>query len=597
MQPTTTATKTMIGMKFFAWEFRKSGRFKGLLFVGTVFIFKLLCFSNSLGGVQDSIKTSEVRGVQLDQVQLFREGVSLRYRLNLTKPAPQQRLVLGGLAASVDPGSLRIRTSPGLGVSEYKWVTLPVALVCPDSLKAIAASVQALRRILEDKQVDLHATQVEERYLMALIGTFPTQVASQETAQTQPEAGAVQEWIKASEPFGNRLLLLGRRKLNQQRILDSLGQVLASLEQKQQDWQNRCIPKEQGLMLQVEASAAAQSKDGHLALELFSTQAGWTPEYQMDVQVDRQEMALSMGARMHQETGQDWSGVQVSFMTHTPRPGLEIPSWSPWHLDFYRPGYRSGIQEVMQLESLASTASRSKSRVESEAPEESGLDWNSLQGIGGQGSRSLTGSAYVYQAPKPVSLASGSQQWLPLDHQTVKVDLMRYAAPRLSPVVYLMGVLRDSTLLDWVDGTCRISVEGNRVGEQNLQWGRAADSLVLSLGTDEAVQVQYRPAGIYKDKRFRLDHWVFRHYGYRVDIRNGRSVPVRLRLEDQFPISLTKEIEVVDLIPGGGRILDAGTPNAGGVIRWDLNLQPGIPTGIEWGFRVKHPRNKPIQGL
>jgi hypothetical protein len=226
------------------------------------------------------------------------------------------------------------------------------------------------------------------------------------------------------------------------------------------------------------------------------------------------------------------------------------------------------------------------------------MNWNELEASGlPMAERRIQGSAFAYKPSNPLRLASGSEVWQPLDARSLDVELWRYAAPRQQPRVYLMGVLRDSSLLDWVDGPCMISVDGNRVGEQTIRWAHAADSVALSLGTDDLVQVQYQPAAIFKNQRFRLDQWVVRHYGYRIDLRNSRPGPVRIRIEDQYPVSLQKDLEVLDLTAEGARFPAPPETPFPGLVRWELNLEPQAQRSLEWGFRVKHLRNKPISGF
>jgi hypothetical protein len=117
------------------------------------------------------------------------------------------------------------------------------------------------------------------------------------------------------------------------------------------------------------------------------------------------------------------------------------------------------------------------------------------------------------------------------------------------------------------------------------------------LGTDDLIQVQYRPAAIFKNQRFRLDQWVVRHYGYRVDLRNSRPQSVRIRVEDQYPVSLQNDLEVLDLTAEGARFPAVPETSIPGLVRWELNLEPQSQRSLEWGFRVKHLRNRPVIGL
>jgi uncharacterized protein (TIGR02231 family) len=369
------------------------------------------------------------------------------------------------------------------------------------------------------------------------------------------------------------------------------------LESRVAYWRNQIQASEQGLVLQLEAMPSMEGKTGQIALEVFCSQAGWNPSYEMDVDVNQSKVALRLGAQSFQQSGQDWEGIPVEFLTHTPSMGLELPVMTPWYLDYYQP--------VMgRLDRVETISAQSKSRSQpSQAMSESSeaatsMAWSELEASDMPiVERQIQGSAFVYKPTSTFRLISGGTSWQPLDARTVEVELLRYTAPRQQPRVYLMGILRDSSLMDWVDGPCMISVDGNRVGEQQIRWAHAADSVALSLGTDDLIQVQYRPAAIFKNQRFRLDQWVVRHYGYRVDLRNSRPQSVRIRVEDQYPVSLQKDLEVLDLTAEGARFPAVPETSIPGLVRWELNLEPQAQRSLEWGFRVKHLRNKPVIGL
>lgn len=546
------------------------------------------------------LRASETKTIRLEHVQLFRSGAVLRYGVSGKIEGGTQRWVLGGWASALDPSTLRIKSIPGLRMTDYRWETLPAPESWNDSLRHAEKAMGINRRVLEDQQVEMASYQAEEQYLMALLGRNPVQSKSGTGAPSASsgDAGSSQDWLKGAEPFRQRMAQVGRAKLVCQRALDSLTRRSGELESAVLFWRTKIQNMDNGLVLQLEAQPALVGKNGQVGLEIYCPQAGWNPAYEMDVDVNKSRIALRLGARSFQQSGQDWDGVPVEFLTHSPSVGLELPVLTPWYLDYYR----SMVASPDRIETVSSLQSKSRSqpsRAVAESPAESTpMNWNELEASGlPMAERSIQGSAFAYKPSNPLRLASGSEVWQPLDARSLDVELWRYAAPRQQPRVYLMGVLRDSSLLDWVDGPCMISVDGNRVGEQTIRWAHAADSVALSLGTDDLVQVQYQPAAIFKNQRFRLDQWVVRHYGYRIDLRNSRPGPVRIRIEDQYPVSLQKDLEVLDLTAEGARFPAPPETPFLGLVRWELNLEPQAQRSLEWGFRVKHLRNKPISGF
>lgn len=557
-----------------------------------------LMFCSSLEA--QPLRPEETTSIRLEQVQLFRSGAVLRYAVKGQLVAGSQRWVLGGWAKDFDPSSLRVKSSAGLRMTDYRWENLPAPLAWQDSLEAAEKATGLNRRALEDKQVDMSSLQAEEQYIMVLLGRpFPQgKGQSVSPASVNSDAGTSQEWLKGAENFRQRMAQVGRAKVQCQRVLDSLTRCAGELESRVLRWRNQIQTPVQGLVLQLEAQASLSGTTGQVGLEVFCRQAGWNPSYEMDVDVNQSRVALRLGARSFQTSGQDWLGVPVEFLTHTPSVGLELPVWTPWYLDYYRSNVVT--MEITGTADVVRGFNRSQPAQAAlgEFNQDKAMSWNELETSGlPLAERRIQGSAYAYQPAQPLNLASGAETWQPLDARTVDVDLWRYTAPRQQPRVYLMGVLRDSSLMDWVDGPCIISVDGNRVGEQQIRWAHAADSVALSLGTDELVQVQYQPAAVFKNKRFRLDQWVFRQYGYAIRLRNSRPGPIRIRIEDQYPVSLQKDLEVVDLTAEGALFPQVSEGSVPGLVRWELNLDSQAQRSLEWGFRVKHHRNKPVVGL
>ena len=390
------------------------------------------------------LRAEETKIIRLENVQLFRSGAVLRYGVSGKIAGVTQRWVLGGWATAIDPTTLRIKSSPGMRMTDYRWETLPVPESWKDSLRLAEKATGAIRRLMEEQHVELASYTAEEQYLMALLGRNPIQnkSGSVNASANAGDGGSSQEWMKGAESFRLRIAQVGRAKLGSQRSMDSLTQRSVELESRVVFWRNKIQTMDKGLVLQWEVQAGLVGKNGQVGFEVFCPQAGWNPAYEMDVDVNKARVDLRLGARAFQQSGQDWEGIPVEFLTHTPSVGLELPVLTPWYLDYYR----SMVGRPDRIETIASSQGKSRAqapRADAESPEASTpMSWNELEASGlPVVERRIQGSAYAYKPSNPLRLASGTEVWQPLDARQLEVELWRYAAPRLQPRVYLMGVL------------------------------------------------------------------------------------------------------------------------------------------------------------
>ena len=77
-----------------------------------------------------------------------------------------------------------------------------------------------------------------------------------------------------------------------------------------------------------------------------------------------------------------------------------------------------------------------------------------------------------------------------------------------------------------------------------------------------------------------------------ITLRNTKSTPVKITLEDQIPVSSYKVISVENKVYGNA-IYDEDT----GILTWELTLQPGETKSVQFSYAVKYPKTKTISNL
>jgi sporulation-control protein spo0M len=76
---------------------------------------------------------------------------------------------------------------------------------------------------------------------------------------------------------------------------------------------------------------------------------------------------------------------------------------------------------------------------------------------------------------------------------------------------------------------------------------------------------------------------------YEISVKNKKSIPVEITIEDQIPLTSVQEIEV-ELLESS----DAGYDKTTGKLSWKLILQPGEEKKLPFKYSVKYPKDKII---
>ena len=163
-----------------------------------------------------------------------------------------------------------------------------------------------------------------------------------------------------------------------------------------------------------------------------------------------------------------------------------------------------------------------------------------------------------------------------------------YTAPRVDRAAYLTARLPDWDRHGLQPGDVNLYLEGAFVGSTHLDSRTPDDTLTLSLGRDAGVVVARTQVEAQRKRSF-FGNRVAVGRGYRIEVRNTRTRPVEVVIEDQIPLSADSDISVEHSIEGGG-VLDEET----GIVRWTRALAPGETATVAFSYEVRHPRGRSV---
>ncbi|RXK58460.1 mucoidy inhibitor MuiA family protein [Lacibacter luteus] len=164
-----------------------------------------------------------------------------------------------------------------------------------------------------------------------------------------------------------------------------------------------------------------------------------------------------------------------------------------------------------------------------------------------------------------------------------------YTAPKLDEAAYLTAKLINWQDLNLIPGETNLFYEGTFLGKSYLDLSTDSDTLSLSLGVDKGITVKRTVLKEFSNKKFlgsnRTDTKQFE-----IVVRNNKNVPVNIIVEDVFPISTLKEIEVDDLKYDGGKLNDETK-----IVTWSYTIDPKQTKKMELRYSVKYPKEKKLQ--
>ena len=196
----------------------------------------------------------------------------------------------------------------------------------------------------------------------------------------------------------------------------------------------------------------------------------------------------------------------------------------------------------------------------------------------------------VYEIEDPYTvLNDGKTYTVEIDGYEVKAQYEYYAAPKYEADAFLTARIADWQELNLLPGEANLFFEGTFLGKSTLDVTNAGDTLNLSLGRDKGVVVKRTMLKEYSSRKFMGSNRTDTRQ-YEIVVRNNKQQPISITIDDQFPITTMKEIEIQDRKYDGAK-LDDDTQK----LTWQLIVDPKKENKIGFKYEVKYPRDKVLQ--
>lgn len=205
-------------------------------------------------------------------------------------------------------------------------------------------------------------------------------------------------------------------------------------------------------------------------------------------------------------------------------------------------------------------------------------------------SESTTGVQFKISLPYTIP-SDGQQHDVSVAEHDLKANFKHFAIPKMDLDAFLLAGVSGWEDYKILSGNANIYFEGTYVGKSFINTKTTDDTLNISFGRDQSVNITREKLKDYTSKKF-LGEKKKETFAYEIAIRNTKKVPVNITVEDQIPLSSNKEIEIeVE------EMSEAKHDKVSGKLTWKLELLGGETKKLKLIYSVKYPKDKIIGNL
>ncbi len=197
-------------------------------------------------------------------------------------------------------------------------------------------------------------------------------------------------------------------------------------------------------------------------------------------------------------------------------------------------------------------------------------------------SRAVVNLEYRIDVPYTIP-SDGKDYSMKIKEVSLPVEYIYHVVPKIETDVFLSAEIIDWGELNLLSGKSNIYFNGTYVGESVIDAKQTKDTLSISLGRDKGIVVEREINKAMLRKSF-LGNNIKETIAYDITVRNNKSIPIKLVVEDQFPISNKGSIKIEHLEYLGARLNERT-----GKLSWDIELDPNEKKVLSYKYWVKYP--------
>src|SRR5664280_642856 len=502
----------------------------------------------------------------IKHVTVFPDRAQIVHETTVSLLPGKSILKLSGLSPYIDAQSIQVK-----GFGEFTILSVNQQnnylqnLEDSPEVKSIRSQIETLQIKVEDETVALSSLQEKEDFLIA-----NRAILIKETTFS------LEQLKNVMDLYTNNIDQISLTRLKKQRLIKDYNKQIAALQQQL----TGKLGKQQLPSGEILVTVSADKQvTGKLTFSYVVSNAGWYPSYDIRVDDIKNPVAIFYKANVFQNSGVEWKDVKLSFSNATPWVAGDVPILNPWFVDFY---YN---QPRIMIRGTSALAKRSDAPVMKEMIESDKV----MEAAPVIVEKQVGETTITFDIAVPYTIRSdGKVQTVEIQRITTPAEYKYVTLPKLSQLAYLTANISDWAKLSLQTGEATLYFENSFVGKSTLNVNQLKDTLTISLGTDNSILVKREKRKDFTSRKViganRTDT-----YSFLLTIRNNKSNPIEITLNDQIPVSSNSSINVDPLELSGAKI-DEQTRE----IKCDLDINPQETKQIVLTYSVKYPKDKTV---
>ena len=545
---------------------------------------------------EDIVKSS------IKKVTVYTQGAQIERKASYSVSKGITTLVIEGVSPNIDPNSLQVQASGEIVILDSKYTIFypqPDPVLNPKN--GIPPKILQEISLLQDSIFNINFDISEIQYQIDVLNSEKRIIENNGTIKGQGKVNdsiplleaAIAFYHKKMLEINGQLLKLNRSQQLKTRVHGRMNTRLGQLQNYNTNNNFVQTPNKPPVHQVKITISAKEAANGRVKLSYLVNNAGWTPSYDLRSSAADKQINLTYKAQVHQNTGIDWEGVNLSLSTNNPYANKTKPTLSPWYLDYYT--YRNNTYKDYNQPGNAPTTTlgsadmdlknAEKRRDELELAEE---DFDALSAT--NFTKMIEHLISVeYEIDLPYSIKSDNQENMVLvNTKDLNTEFMYYAIPKIDLSVFMVARITNLGDLNLIPGKANLFHDGAYLGNTYIDPNTMNDTLDLSLGKDPNL-VMKRTLLKNESKEKVVGDKIVKTVSYKIELKNHKSSSIRLIVQDQVPVSRNKEIEVSldDLSKGK---LNEIT----GIVEWNFKMKPQDSEEIDIKFTVKYDKTQNV---
>lgn len=528
--------------------------------------FCIYAFLNLSAQAEKEIKA------EIKHVTVFPDRAQVDHETTVTIMPGKSVLKLSGLSPYIDVQSIQVK-----GYGDFTILSVNQQnnylqnLEDSPEVKSIRSQIETLQLKIEDENAAISILKQKEAFLTA-----------NKAILVKETTFSLEQFKNVMDLYTNNMDQVTMTTLKKERLIKDFNkQILALQQQVAHKLGRQQLPSGEILV----SVASEKQVSGKLTFSYVVANAGWYPSYDIRVDDIKNPVAIFYKANVFQNSGVEWKDIKLSFSNATPWVAGDIPILNPWFVDFYYP-----VARMIQGKAAGISVSRSEAPAMMEiAANDKKMEEKALEAAPVLVQKQVGETTITFDIAVPYTIPSdGKLQTVEIQRLTAPADYKYVTLPKLSPLAYLTANITDWAKLSLQSGEATLYFENSFVGKSTLNVNQLTDTLTISLGTDNSILVKREKRKDFTSRKVigsnRTDT-----YSFLLTIRNNKSNPVKITLNDQVPVSSNSSISIDTIELSGGKM-----NKQTGEIKWDLDIKPQETRQIVLTYSVKYPKDKTV---